>query len=55
MSMRYSGLAMRSFIIGSRLCPPATMNAPSPSLSRSPTAWSMLVARSYSKGPGTCM
>ena len=25
MSMRYSGLAMRSFIIGSRLWPPATM------------------------------
>ena len=30
MSTRYSGLAMRSFIIGSRLCPPATINAPVP-------------------------
>ena len=30
MSTRYSGLAMRSFIIGSRLWPPATSIAPSP-------------------------
>ena len=30
MSTRYSGLAMRSFIIGSRLCPPATMQRPLP-------------------------
>jgi hypothetical protein len=31
MSMRYSGLASRSFIIGSRLWPPAMMRASSPS------------------------
>ncbi|COW78463.1 Uncharacterised protein [Mycobacterium tuberculosis] len=55
MSTRYSGLAMRSFIIGSRLCPPATTRAPSPNRSNNPMAWSTLVARSYSKGPGTCM
>ena len=55
MSIRYSGLAMRSFIIGSRLCPPATTRASSPSRSSSPMACSTPVARSYSKGPGTCM
>ena len=55
MSTRYSGLAMRNFIIGSRLCPPATTIAPSPSRSSNPIAWSTLVARSYSNGPGTCI
>src|ERR1700758_2790504 len=55
MSTRYSGLAIRSFIIGNRLWPPATIIAPSPSWSSNPIAWSTLVARSYSNGPGTCM
>src|SRR5258708_493670 len=54
MSMRCSGAARRSFIIGSRLCPPAMMRASGPSLSSSATACSTLVARSYSNGAGTC-
>ena len=32
MSIRCSGFASRSFIIGSRLCPPAMMRASEPSL-----------------------
>jgi hypothetical protein len=55
MSIRYSKFASRSFIMGSRLCPPATSRAVPPSRSINPMAWSTLVARSYSKGAGTCM
>ena len=46
MSMRCSGLASRSFIIGSRLWPPAMMRASGPSLWRASMAPSTLVARS---------
>ena len=38
MSTRYSGLASRSFIMGSRLWPPATIRASSPSRSSSAMA-----------------
>ena len=55
MSMTYSRLASRSFIIGSRLWPPAISRASGPRRSSSPMACSTLVARSYSKGAGTCM
>src|SRR3954471_9224999 len=54
MSTRYSGEASRSFIIGSRLCPPAITRAPGPSLPSAAIAASTLVARSYSNGPGVC-
>ncbi len=55
MSIRYSGFASLSFIIGRRLCPPATTRAPSPCRSSNSTACSTPVARAYSNGPGTCM
>src|SRR5262245_6726673 len=55
MSMRYSKFASRSFIIGSKLCPPATSRAVLPSRLSSPMACSTLAARSYSNGAGTCM
>src|SRR5947199_8022774 len=55
MSTRNSGAASRSFIIGRRLCPPATSRASGPSRSRMASASSTLVARSYSNGAGTCM
>src|SRR4051795_2964698 len=54
MSTRCSGDARRSFIIGSRLCPPAMTRAPGPTRPRAAIAPSRLVARSYSNGPGVC-
>ena len=54
MSIRCSGLASRSFIIGSRLCPPAMIRASGPSRSSDAIAPSTLVARSYSNGAGVC-
>ena len=54
MSIRRSGLARRSFIIGSRLCPPARMRVSGPYFSSSSIAFWTLVARSYSIGPGVC-
>src|SRR5919106_1269491 len=55
MSMRTSGLARRSFIIGSRLWPPARSRASGPCRSSSAKASSTLPARSYSNGAGVCM
>ena len=46
MSTRCSGLASRSFIIGSRLWPPAMTRASGPSRSSDAIAPSTLVARS---------
>src|SRR4051812_40178573 len=54
MSIRCSGFASRSLIIGSRLWPPAMMRASSPSRSSEAIALSTLVARSYSNGAGVC-
>src|SRR5579859_1922070 len=54
MSIRCSGLARRSFIIGSRLWPPAMMRASDPSRWSDASAPSTLVARSYSNGAGVC-
>ena len=54
MSIRCSGLASRSFIIGSRLWPPAMMRASGPWRSSAAIAPSTLVARSYSNGAGVC-
>ena len=49
-----AGRASRSFIIGSRLCPPAITRASGPWRSSSSSAFSTLVARTYSNGAGTC-
>src|SRR5918995_1285798 len=54
MSTRCSGLASRSFIIGSRLCPPAMMRASEPRRWSAAMAPSTLVARSYSNEAGVC-
>ena len=54
MSTRCSGVASRSFIIGSRLWPPAMIRASGPSRSSAAIAPSTLVARSYSNGAGVC-
>src|SRR5687767_2499920 len=54
MSIRCSGFASRSFIIGSRLCPPAMTRASGPSRCRDAIAPSTLVARSYSNDAGVC-
>src|SRR5919107_2284700 len=54
MSMSHSGLASRSFIIGSRLWPPAMIRASGPWRWSAAIAPSTLVARSYSNGPGVC-
>src|SRR5690242_13954373 len=54
MSIRYSGVASRSFIIGIRLWPPAITRAPSCRASAARTP-STLVARSYSNGAGVCI
>src|SRR3954451_7535105 len=54
MSISRGGFASRSFIIGSRLCPPAMMRASSCALSEA-IAPSRLVARSYSNGAGVCI
>src|SRR4051812_19399405 len=54
MSIRCAGWASRSFIIGSRLWPPAMIRASGPSRSSDAIAPSTLVARSYSNGAGVC-
>src|SRR5437868_9398242 len=54
MSIRCSGLASRSFLIGSRLWPPAMIRASDPSRCSAAIAPSTLVARSYSNGAGVC-
>ena len=54
MSIGRSGFASRSFIIGSRLCPPASMRVSGPCFSSRSIAFWTLVARSYSIGPGVC-
>src|SRR6516165_3815938 len=54
MSIRCSGLASRSFIIGSRLWPPAITRASGPSRFSDAIAPSTLLARSYSNGAGVC-
>src|SRR5215210_4776301 len=54
MSTRCSGLASRSFIIGSRLWPPAMTRASGPSRCSAAMASSTLSARSYSNGAGVC-
>src|SRR3954466_12684500 len=54
MSIRCSGVESRSFIIGSRLWPPAMIRASGPRRSRAAIAPSTLVARSYSNGAGVC-
>src|SRR3954464_10632365 len=54
MSIRCSGVESRSFIIGSRLWPPATIRASGPRRSSAAIAPSTLVARSYSNGAGVC-
>src|ERR1035437_7422109 len=53
MSTSISGWASRSFIIGIRLWPPATTRVSG--LLNNVSAWSTLVARSYSTCEGTCM
>src|SRR5260370_910946 len=55
MSIRVSGCASRSFIIGIRLCPPARMRDSGPNLASSASACSTLAALSYSTYAGTCM
>jgi hypothetical protein len=54
MSINVSKLAKRSFIMGRRLCPPATSRADSPSFNNE-IAWSTEVARAYLNGAGTCI
>src|SRR3954470_20854446 len=54
MSTRYSGLASRSFIMGSRLWPPAITRASGPCFTSDAMAPSTLSARSYSNGAGVC-
>src|SRR4051794_26326101 len=54
MSIRCSGVASRSFIIGSRLWPPAMIRASVPSRWSASMAPSTEVARSYSNGTGVC-
>src|SRR5215467_13560984 len=54
MSTRYSGLASRSFIIGSRLWPPAMIRASAPCFCSAAIAPSTEVARSYPNGAGVC-
>src|SRR6202040_1019059 len=51
-STRCSGLANRSFIIGIRLCPPATTRASSPCCAKRPMASSKERGRWYSNGAG---
>ena len=55
MSTSISGWASRSFIIGIRLCPPATSRVSGPCRASSAMACSTLVARWYSNWAGTCM
>src|SRR5215203_7491172 len=54
MSIRCSGLARRSFIIGSRLCPPAMIRASEPRRWSASIAPSTVVARWYSNEAGVC-
>src|SRR5947209_15387056 len=54
MSIRCCGFASLSFIIGSRLWPPAITRASGPSRPSDAIAPSTLVARSYSNGAGVC-
>src|SRR3954469_22817846 len=54
MSIRYSGDASRSFIMGNKLWAPAITRGLGPWLPRDTIATSKLVARSYSNGPGVC-
>src|SRR3954453_9158011 len=54
MSIRCSGVESRSFIIGSRLWPPAMIRASGPKRSSAAIAPSTLLARSYSNGAGVC-
>src|SRR4051794_40002565 len=54
MSISRVGLARRSFIIGSRLCPPARIRESSWAFSEA-IAPCRLVARSYSNGAGVCI
>ena len=54
MSISSSGLASRSFIIGSRLWPPAITRASGPRSASRAIALSTLVARAYSMGAGVC-
>src|SRR6478752_7323838 len=54
MSIRCSGIASRSFIIGRRLWPPAITRASGPSRCSDAMAPSRLVARSYSNAAGVC-
>src|SRR5215472_3278193 len=54
MSTRVSGCAIRSFIMGIRLCPPARIRASGPNLASRAIACSTLVALSYSTYAGTC-
>src|SRR4051812_18884997 len=55
MSTRYSGFASLSFIIGSRLWPPAITRASAPCFTSAAIAPSTLLARSYSNGAGVCI
>src|SRR5262249_28051798 len=55
MSMRVSGWAIRSFIIGIRLCPPARIRASGLYLGRWRWECATLDAFSYSTCAGTCM
>ena len=55
MSIRVSGWARRSFIIGIRLCPPASTRASGPYLASRASACSTLAAFSYSTCAGTCI
>src|SRR3954454_10731618 len=54
MSMRCSGLASLSFIIGSSECPPAMIRASGPRRWSAAIASSTLCARWYSNGAGVC-
>src|SRR3954469_24927544 len=54
MSMRCSGLASLSFIIGRSECPPAMIRASGPSRRSAAIASSTLCARWYSNGGGVC-
>ena len=55
MSIRVSGWASRSFIIGIRLWPPASTRDSGPNRASSSSACSTLVALSYSTCDGTCI
>jgi hypothetical protein len=55
MSINASGCASRSFIMGSRLCPPATTTDSGPYSASSVSACSTLVALRYWNEAGTCI